>query len=69
MGLEINHFEGIPMKIIIDVVTENLVEEFGWTYLSEMQYLELHAKIDRILWRSEKEAKERYQHGISIHSN
>ena len=56
MGL--NHFEGIPMKIIVDTVMEELVHEFGWTYLSEGQYLELRAKIDRIMWRAKEMAKE-----------
>jgi hypothetical protein len=57
---EPDHFKGLPMKVIVDVVTEILIHEFGWTYLSDMQVLELRAKIDRIMWKSKDYAKEIY---------
>lgn len=48
-----NHFEGVPMKVIVDYLTSALIDELGLdVYLnSTADALTLRAKIDSAMWR------------------
>ena len=55
-----NHFEGVPMKVIVDLLTSEMVEEFKLYYgfFDAVDYLMFRCKIDTILWRVKEQAKE-----------
>ena len=55
-----NHFEGVPMKVIVDLLTSEIIEEFklSFQFFDTVDYLMFRGKINTILWRVKEQAKE-----------
>lgn len=51
-----DHFKDIPMKFIIDALTQRILEEF-FPLTSAMEAHTIHAKIDKMMWEVKDEVE------------
>jgi hypothetical protein len=58
----VNHFKNIAMKVIIDILTEELIYEFDWQFYfkDEVEVTMFRSRIEKVMWKVQERAKEYY---------